>query len=457
MDLEHEAQRSELLRIASSEMARLADRTGEAVVLALPVGDEAVSVDELGKGQQVGRRPLRRTAIGEAIAANLDWAARRSWLDRTAEAEFAARLDLVRARGYAIELDEFVAGTSSVAAPIIDRSGRAIAAIGIEGPSERLSQDKLHDFAPVLVEATSSISTHFGGVLRPLSKSPQPSVPRSPSVRLLADTKNLIGECPLYDARDDRLFWVDMYNPAIFRFERKTGKLTSFMLGEMVTALAFMPEGLLIAARSGLWLADPDTFERIRHMGHPEPHIPTNRFNDGKCDGRGRFWINTIDLDFRAGAGALYCMEPSGSFATADAGLTLPNGMGWSSDGRTMYLVETKERAIYAYDFDEDAGRLANRRVLIRIPDNEHGAPDGMAVDPDGNLLVALFDGWRVSQFSPQGRLIRDIVMPVPRPTSCAIGGPDGRTLFVTSARIRISELTLRQAPHSGAVFEIAL
>jgi sugar lactone lactonase YvrE len=458
MDPKHAAERDELLRIASAELAALADRTGLTVALALPSGDEAVYAGEWGERRRIGQRiPLLRTAIGEALAANQVENVRRSLPDEGDGPRLAARLDLVRARGYAIETDELAAGRAAVAAPIVDRGGRAVAAIAFEGHGAELPREKLHGLAPALVEATRSISLHFGWVLRPTSRSARPAAPASSSVRLLAETRNLIGECPLYDAANERLFWVDMYDPAIFRFECKSGNLTSYLQGEMVTALSLTPDGMLIAAQSGLWLADPDTFRRIRFLGHPEQHIPSNRFNDGKRDGRGRLWVNTVDLDFRAGAGALYRMDADGGFATADAGLTLPNGMGWSPDSKTMYLVETSERAIYAYDFSEDTGQIANRRLLVRMPADVSGAPDGMAVDRDGSLWVAFFDGWRVSQLSPDGRLLREIVMPVPRPTSCAIGGPDGRTLFVTSARIRVSEPTLQEAPHSGAVFEIPL
>jgi sugar lactone lactonase YvrE len=448
----------ELPRIASAEIAALAGRTGRTVTLALRAGTEAVCVGAWGDGRRIGQRvPLLRTAVGEALAANQDERARRSLPEGSDGRQVASRLDLVRARGYAIETDELDAGVAAVAAPIVDGSGRAIAAIACEGPSADLPRGALHELAPLLIEATRGISRHFGGVLRPTSRAARPAAPPPSSVRLLADTRNLIGEGPLYDAASERLYWLDMYDPTIFRFDFRSGRLSSYLQEEMVTALALTPEGMLVAAQSGLWLAHPDTLRRIRYLGHPEAHIASNRFNDGKCDGSGRFWVNTIDLEFGAGAGALYRREADGSFATVETGLTLPNGLGWSPDNRTMYLAETRERAIYAYDFSRDTGQISNRRVLVSLPVDAGGAPDGMAVDGDGNIWVALFDGWRVSQFSPEGCLLREVVLPVPRPTSCAIGGADGRTLFVTSARIRVSESMLQEAPHSGAVFAIAV
>jgi sugar lactone lactonase YvrE len=457
-DRKEDLELGELPRIAAVEISPLADRTGRTINLALPAGSEVVYVGAWGDGRRIGQRvPLLRTAVGEALAANQDERARRSQLEGSDERQLAARLDLVRARGYAIETDELDAGVAAVAAPVVDRSGRAIGAISCEGPIADLPRGALHELARPLIETTRIISQHFGGALRPTSKAARPAAPPSSSVGLLADTRNLIGECPLYDAANERLYWVDMYDPAVYRFDCRSGKLSSYLQDEMVTALALTREGMLIAAQSGLWLADPDTLRRIRYLGHPEAHIPGNRFNDGKCDGGGRFWVNTIDLEFGAGAGALYRREADGSFAMVETGLTLPNGLGWSPDNRTMYLVETRERAIYAYDFSYDTGQISNRRVLVSLPVDASGAPDGMAVDGVGNIWVALFDGWRVSQFSPEGRLLREVVLPVPRPTSCAIGGPDGQTLFVTSARIRVSERMLQEAPHSGAVFAIAV
>jgi sugar lactone lactonase YvrE/DNA-binding IclR family transcriptional regulator len=467
--------RSDILDKASADMARLVEVTGEAVVLALIAENEAVYVDKIdphhlsNERPRIGQRvPLWRTAIGKALAASLPIVARQSLLDGmnngqltgsgfTNRQALRAHLDLVHARGYAIEVDELIPGISAVAAPIVDHRGQPVAVIGIEGPSERLPREKLHELGPAVVEATRSASLHAGGAPRPTSKSPRPSASPSPSVRLLVDTRNLIGEAPVYDAANDRLFWVDMYDPAIFRFDCKSRKLISFYPGEMVTALALVPEGMLVAAQSGLWLADPDTGDLVRSLGHPESHIPSNRFNDGKCDSRNRFWVNTVDLNFARNAGALYRMEPDSSFKTMETGLTVPNGMGWSPDNKTMYLADTADRTIYAYDFCEESGDISNRRVLVRIPDGALGAPDGLAIDQNGTIWVAMFDGWRISQFSATGALINEIVLPVPRPTSCTLGGQNNRTLYVTSARIRVSEAALKEAPHSGAVFEVAL
>ena len=229
--------------------------------------------------------------------------------------------------------------------------------------------------------------------------------------------------------------------------------LKRFSPGEMVTALALVPDGLLVAAQSGLQILSPKDGAPVRHLGHPEAHIPTNRFNDGKLDSRGRFWVGTMALNVSPHAGALYRVGPDGAIATMETGLTLPNGIDWSPDRRTLYLTDTAERVIYAYDYREEAGAIANRRALLRFPDDANGEPVGMAVDAGGDLWVAVWDGWRICRFSSEGVLKEEIILPVPRPTSCVFGGQEGKTLYVTSARIRISRAILEEAPLSGAVF----
>jgi sugar lactone lactonase YvrE/DNA-binding IclR family transcriptional regulator len=455
----------DLLRDAADGMAQLREISGEKVILARMDGAETVYFDALDGSDQRNEsvRPARRipfwqSAGGKALAACLDRDARKSIMQGAANpSALSAELDLIHARGYAIEVEVKNAGPCGVSAPIFDRRGRVIAAIGIEGECSRLSRAQLHELGPAVVEATRNASLRAGGAPRPNSKSPRPAAPVSPAITLLADVRNIIGECPVFDAANERLFWVDMYDPSIWRFDFRRGKVVSFHPGEMVTALALAPEGMLAAAQSNLWLIDPETGDRIRSLGHPEADIPGNRFNDAKCDSSGRFWVNTMDYSFARNAGSLYRLDGDGDFRTMDAGLNVPNGMGWSPDNRTMYLADTADRVIYAYDFREDSGDISNRRIFVRIPDDVRGAPDGLAVDANGNLWVAMFDGWRVSQYAPDGILIDEILMPVPRPTSCAFGGKDGKTLFVTSARIRISDAMLLEAPNAGAVFAVSV
>ena len=152
--------------------------------------------------------------------------------------------------------------------------------------------------------------------------------------------------------------------------------------------------------------------------------------------------------------GGLYCVEPSQKITQMDGEIILSNGLGWSPDNRTMYFTDFGRRVIYAYDFDAETGAISKRRPFIEIP-RDAGFPDGMTIDAEGCLWVAHWDGWRVTRYGPDGKPRQTIRMPVKRPTSCTFGGPDLSILYVTSARMGLTEEELAAAPLSGSVFAI--
>jgi sugar lactone lactonase YvrE len=154
--------------------------------------------------------------------------------------------------------------------------------------------------------------------------------------------------------------------------------------------------------------------------------------------------------------GALYCFDTPGSARRLDTGFLVSNGLGWSPDDKTMYFTDTGLGVIYAYDFDLETGEPTRRRLFAQI-DPDMGRPDGLTVDAEGYLWVALWDGWRVVRLAPDGSIDREIVLPVPRPTSCCFGGTDLRTLYITSARVRLTRETLAEAPMSGGIFSLKL
>jgi len=163
-----------------------------------------------------------------------------------------------------------------------------------------------------------------------------------------------------------------------------------------------------------------------------------------------------MDMGAAANRGHLFCIEANGSWKQADTGFTVPNGIGWSPDNKTMYVTDTYRQTIYQYDFDLDSGTIGNRRPLITIAASD-GKPDGLTVDDQGCLWVALWDAWQIARFSPKGQLMQRMRVPVPRPTSCCFGGDNLDTLYVTSASLRLSEAQLATAPLSGSLFSIQL
>jgi sugar lactone lactonase YvrE len=192
----------------------------------------------------------------------------------------------------------------------------------------------------------------------------------------------------------------------------------------------------------------------VHELAQPEAGRTDVRMNDGACDPQGRFWAGTMAYDESPGAGTLYRLELDGSCTTMLTGLTISNGIGWSPDASTMYLNDSGTGRVDAFRFDGPSGAISDRRTLVQI--SEPGvAPDGLTVDDEGGIWVALWNGGAVHRYAPDGSLLTSVQLPVERPTSCAFGGPERETLFVTSARTGLDDDALIRQPHAGKVFAI--
>ena len=192
----------------------------------------------------------------------------------------------------------------------------------------------------------------------------------------------------------------------------------------------------------------------IHELAQPEAGHTDVRMNDGACDPQGRFWAGTMACGESPEAGTLYRLELDGSCRTVLTGLTISNGIGWSPDGSTMYLSDSGTGWVDACRFDGATGAISRRRTLIRIEQPET-APDGLIVDQDGGIWVALWSGGAVNEYGPDGSLLASVAIPAQQPTSCAFGGPELATLFVTTARADLDEVALLNEPDAGRVFAI--
>ena len=178
---------------------------------------------------------------------------------------------------------------------------------------------------------------------------------------------------------------------------------------------------------------------------------PGQRMNDGACDAAGRFWAGTMCMQERPGLGSLYRLDPDGSSHRILTGVGISNGIDWSLDGATMYYVDSLTQRIDRFDFDPATGSVCNRRAFVTI-DPAEGCPDGLTVDAEGGIWLALWGGSAIHRYRPDGTLERVLRVPVTHPTTCAFGGPDLGDLYITSATIRLSGEEKRRQPMAGGV-----
>jgi len=266
--------------------------------------------------------------------------------------------------------------------------------------------------------------------------------------------QTLLGEGARWDARRDELLRVDITAGRVFRDRvAANGDLDPVMTYDVPgTVGAVAPiegdDGWLLAADRGFAHLAPDGSLRVIADGVPD----SARMNDAACDPQGRFWAGTkVD---RAGEAVLYRLERDGRVEPMFDGLTTSNGLGWSPDERTMYLADSRPRIIHAFDFDGDRGTISNGRVLVALA-REVGAPDGLTVDADGDLWVAIWGAGRVHRYSPDGELRQVLNVPAAQSTSCAFGGPDLQFLFVTTATENWTEAQRRADPKAGLVYRL--
>jgi len=271
-------------------------------------------------------------------------------------------------------------------------------------------------------------------------------------VELVADVHADVGEGPVWWRREGLLLWVDITAGHVHVLDPHSSGRRRLEVGQPVGAVVPRRSGgLVLAVQHGFALADPTTGESrmVARVGDGDPSL---RMNDGKCDPQGRFWAGTMAFDERPGAGSLYRLDADHRVETMLDGLTISNGMGWSLDGHTMYFIDSPTQRVDAFDFDPDRGAITNRRPLVEVPP-EAGLPDGMTVDAEGFLWVALWGGWAVRRYAPDGSLDRVVRFPASQVSSCTFGGPGLDQLYVTSAACNLGEDALQREPHAGALF----
>lgn len=268
-------------------------------------------------------------------------------------------------------------------------------------------------------------------------------------IEVVREGPDILGECPCWHPREQALYWIDAFAPAVRRLGAD-GQVTSWTMPAVIGSFGFRESGGIVAAlQDGFALVDLDG-GNVRTLVDPEPERPANILNDGKCDRAGRFWCGSRDGDLSAPTGSLYRLDPDGTAHRMDTGFIVSNGIAFSPDDRTLYFADSRAETVFAYDFDLAEGRISNRRVFFSTL-NIEGRCDGATVDADGFYWCALVHGGAIARIDPMGRLDRLIPMPVKHVTMCAFGGPGLDTLYVTSS----ASMAPAGTPQAGALFAV--
>lgn len=273
--------------------------------------------------------------------------------------------------------------------------------------------------------------------------------------KCLCRSNDKLGESPLWIDEEESIYWVDIENCLINKYDLRISSKKTWKFNEQIGSLAEYKKNIFVAATSnGFNFIDLKKNEIIPIID-PEIKLSNNRFNDGKCDSKGRFYAGSMNKTGENLSGSFYILYNNLSFKKIDENYITTNGPAFSPDNKYIYLTDTKKGIIYIATMDED-GLLNNKKEFININVSD-GRPDGMAVDKNGNLWVALFGGSKVNCYDNQGKKVDEVVLPVSCVTSCAFGGKKFNTLFITTSSHKLSNEDKLKQPLAGSLFSIDL
>lgn len=285
-------------------------------------------------------------------------------------------------------------------------------------------------------------------------------------IKSVSKQRNRLGECPVWSAQERRLYWMDLLEPALYAYEYGSGAISGWPMPEYLGGLALRQGGGLVLGLQTRVAAFNPASGRLETLFQFADIDGAMRFNDGKADARGRFWIGNMkdpglapageeisDAD-KEGAGALWVLDADGSFQARESGFTTPNGFAWSLDDSLLYLADSHREAIYVHDYDLESGTFANRR-LFASSRGEAGVPDGACLDAEGCLWSARHGGGCIVRYQPDGVVAARIDLPVTLPTSLAFGGPELDTLYVTTSSDGLDDAELAEQPMAGLLLAL--
>lgn len=271
---------------------------------------------------------------------------------------------------------------------------------------------------------------------------------------LILDAKATVGEGPVWDYRKGILYWVDILQGNLHVYDPQSGSNTTHEMGQYIGAAVPREEGGLVMALHHGFAFYNDATQTLEMIRNPEANKPENRFNDGKCDPAGRFWAGTMEIEERQNpTGSLYCLNHDLSVEKKLSNLYISNGMAWSSDRTKMYFIDTLTYKVQCFAYELATGEIQYERDVAKIDPEKMGAPDGMTIDAEDNLWVAMYDGGKICCFDPvSGKLLEQIEVPARKSSSCAFGGENLDTLYITSIARDTDEET---DPYAGGLFAV--
>ena len=270
-------------------------------------------------------------------------------------------------------------------------------------------------------------------------------------VECIWNGKAALAESPLWVVSEQVLYWVDIEQARLYRYQPASRSIRCRQLEGRLTSIAPGQPGQFVGTFADGFVSMDRTGNKVTRIVAPERNLPDNRFNDGKLDPRGRFWAGTMNEQGAGPTGALYRLDADLRCRKMDDGYTISNGPAFSPDGRRMYCADSAIRTVFRMELDAE-GNIEGKSLFIEFTE-AMGLPDGMTVDCEGNLWICHWGGWRVSCFAGDGRLLGAIRLPVSNVTSCCFGGSDLSVLYITSARQGLRDKALRKQPLAGGVF----
>jgi len=265
-----------------------------------------------------------------------------------------------------------------------------------------------------------------------------------------------LGEGPMWHPQEKVLYFFDIAEWQLYRFDPKTGEHQSWSLPDFIGSVVPRKQGGIVATVGQDVVAIEIPSGKITRLAKIIPdNRPDLRMNDGKCDRLGRFWIGVANINTKNPQGGLFRLDPDGTVTQMESAVTVSNGLGWSPDDKTFYYTDGYTHGfLYAYDFNLAEGTISNRRILAKS--QMPVEPDGLTVDSAGFIYQAMWNGWKIVRYTSDGKINQEIGMPVERPTSCIFGGEELDTLFITSCSRSLDELLLLPEP-AGSLFAIKM